>query len=188
MKKGFLLIELLVALSLFGMVSLGLTQTFLLGIQAEKTIRANFEAINPIRLVFIRLEKDLRNAVRLHDFPFSGSQSTIQFVSNTVGPEGKGLYLIRYRIQGKKLLRSARFLDSGRKQRAHEKVVFRFEKSFEWSFAYTDTDQKIFYQPSWEVEPYGGLPRALKVSFNLEGKSLHKVISMAQGKLGVIHA
>lgn len=189
-KRGYVLIELLVAVILFAVAGSMLSMSFIQGLKTNKRIHEEFKSHDPLRVTFIQLERDLRNAVSLLDYPFHGKKDEIKFpgLLPEESKEGKvttSLYLIHYYLKNKKLMRSqekltAKLVSEERK----EKILIKELSSFEFQFPYQDDDSKEVFEPFWLDEPYFGVPRSTKIKITTPELQLEKLISIPQGKAG----
>jgi type II secretory pathway component PulJ len=192
--SGFILIEMLVAASLFALVATGLSTGFVQGVKAHQRIEESFKAYDPLRLLFLRLDRDLRNAIILEDYPFKGKKDEIEFPALLTeekdlpaGKAGKRLHLIRYFVKDHALIRSEEELTLKlTKPKPQEKTLVKGLGSFELQFPYLDDEEALVFHPFWLDEPYYGIPRAVTVKLEREKETLEKLISIPQGRTGRI--
>lgn len=89
--SGFTLIELLIAISIFSVISLSLFSVFQSGILCNKKINSTLQADQNARILFNRIELDLRNAFKfieidsegpkLESSKFIGKENYLEFFS-----------------------------------------------------------------------------------------------------------
>jgi len=190
-QRGFILLEFLVATLLFSLAGSGLYTGFIQGIKAHQKIQGSFQTYDPFRILFLRTEEDLRNAVTLKDHPFKGKKDEIEFPA-LLGEEDKGkreekLALIRYFTKDNRLIRAEQELTPSLvKPKPKERVLLKNLKSLEFQFPYQDEEEKRTFESFWLGEPYYGIPRGVRVSVATEKASLIKTVSIPQGKIGRI--
>lgn len=188
-KHGFFLIEMLVATFLLSFIGAGLTAGFLQNLQAERRIRQSERDYDPVSICFLRLEKDLRNAVRLRDYPFRGKAGRIEFpIYEEKGGIGR-IYLVRYELKDRSFVRIREKLPRKLSQeRLEHRVLLRHLESFEFGFSYLDQDQNLSFNYLWLDEPYYGIPRGVKANIRIHASGkviqLTKTISVPQGEWG----
>ncbi|MBI3317262.1 MAG: hypothetical protein HYZ85_04590 [Candidatus Omnitrophica bacterium] len=174
---GFLLIDSLIALTLFGIAGAGVTTSFYQAVKAEARIRESFREYDPIRLTFMRMDQDLRNMVRLREHPFKGKHSGIEFPIR----KGDTLFTVEYKMEGNKLYRKERKITQGLKQeKAKEQILFKEGPAAEFFFPYENDDGMREFENDWLDDPYQGLPRAVQIKIG----EFEKVVSIPQGRIG----
>ncbi len=174
-QKGFTLVELLIALAISSVFFVVFSTSLISGMKASRKAQSNFARYQPLRPFFLIFEKDLRNMVDLASAPFKGREASCSFP--TFGSE---LGRIRYFLEGGKLVRE---------EKGQKKVFMDHVKKFRMEYPYEDakTSETVFL-PFWLDDPYFGLPRAVKVSLEIDQKGervfFARVISIPQGKIG----
>lgn len=183
--RGFILVEFLVAIILFSLAGAGIYNGLMQGIRAEKWIRQSFKTYDPIRIVFLRLDEDLRNTVRLKDYPFVGKKEEIRFPARLENVNQ--VVLIRYFLRNGALVRTESELKPElKKGNEKEKVLIANVKSLVFQYPYIDTEEKRLFENFWLDDPYQGIPRGVQMNIKFEGVDLSKMVSIPQGKLGHI--
>lgn len=187
-QKGFLLLEMLVAALLFSLFSAQISSGFIQTLKAYARLCQDFEQNDPLRIFFLRIEKDLRNSVSLKEYPFQGSAAEIKF---PVRLEEK-LFRVRYFQKDHSLIRSLQALRPGLNQSPpREAAVLKKVESVRFQFSYRDEKEKLIFEPFWIEEPYRGIPRAVKIQIQISKKTgeegpFLKCISILQGHYGVL--
>ena len=102
-RRGFILIELLVAASLMSMAGAGLYSGLSQAMKMERSIKEAGALYGGFKLLWLRADKDLRNTLSLRDYPFMGKQDEMSF---PILNESNEIHRIRYFIQEGDLLRS----------------------------------------------------------------------------------
>ena len=184
--KGFVLVELLVATLLFSIAGSGIYAGFLQAAKAESRIQSSFRDYDPARVLFMRLQKDLRNTLVLKDFPFQGKQNEIQFPVAFSEEGFKQLYLIRYFVKNRSLIRSIQKLDKDfRREKAFQKTYLKNFDFLRFQFPYLDEEERLNFKSFWTDEPYFGIPRAVELEFKTKSnQEFLKRVSIPQGKVG----
>lgn len=189
-RKGFILIEVLVATLLFSLAGSGLYTGFLQGIKAHQRIQESFQTYDPFRILFLRLEEDLRNTVTLKDYPFKGKSGEIQFPALLKEEklkernETKPL-LIRYSLKDHHLIRTQEEIASRlAKEKPKERILLKNLRSLEFRFSYEDPQEKRTFESFWLEEPYQGIPRGVRIRVERDKASLAKLVSIPQGRVG----
>lgn len=188
--KGFILIEFLVATTLFSLAGSGLYTGFLQGIKAHQKIEESFQTYDPFRILFLRLEEDLRNTVTLKDYPFKGQSEEIEFPlllteEKAKGEKEKKLLIVRYFLKDQDLIRTEEELTHKLvKEKPKQRLLFKNIKSLEFRFPYEDQEEKRTFESFWLEEPYQGIPRGVRINLQTPKAALTKTVSLPQGKIG----
>lgn len=182
-QRGFILVEFLVATVLFSIAGSGLYTGFMTGLRAHQRIRQSFAAYDPLRILFLRLEGDLRNAVVLKEYPFKGKAREIQFPAAL----HHKLLLIQYSVKDHSLIRTEEELTAKlSKDKPKEKTLMEGTASLEFRFPYEDEEEKRTFESFWLEEPYYGIPRAVELGIEKDKRVFTKLISIPQGRIGRI--
>ena len=193
-SNGFILVEFLVATVLFSLAGSGLYAGFSQGIRAEKRIQAGFKVYDPFRILFLRLDQDLRNTVSLKDYPFEGNEKEISFpvLLEKESSNGKGetrLVWVRYMEKdGVPIRTEVELTPNLKKEKPSEKILMRNLKSLAFGFPYEDEKENRLFESFWLKEPYYGIPRGVKVNVSTGDLSLTKIISIPQGRVTHVQA
>ena len=180
-NSGFLLVELLVATLLFSLAGSGIYTGFLEGIRAEKKVKESFKTYDPLRLLFLRLDEDLRNTAELTDYPFEGKAEEIRFPALL---DRQSLFLVRYFVKDRTLIRSEEELNPKlSRERRKEKVLLKDFESLRFEFPYLEEESLVF-ESFWLSRPYYGIPRSVKVILKRGGETLEKFVSLPAGRMG----
>jgi len=165
---------------------------FISGLKAGEKTKANFSKYQSLRVFFLSLERDLRNALAYEPLPFKGTEDQIEFPSLTLshGKNGgeKKLLEIGYRFKEGKLIRSEESMKEDFKNKEPAaKPVLSGIKAIHFEYPYKQEVGDTIYLPFWLEEPYQGIPKAVKVRIELSsGVLFSKVVSIPQGRLGVL--
>jgi hypothetical protein len=191
-QKGYVLVEVLVAGVLFSMAGSALCAGLIQGVKAEQIIRKSWKTYDPLRVLWIRLEKDLRSSIVLRSYPFKGSQDELSFPVLKIETDSFGgkiyrLSEIRYFIKDGILIRSEQPLSTKLvKEEPKENIVLREAKTAKFLYSYLDAEEKIEFKNFWLEAPYYGIPRAVKIETETSdsGVLITKLIALPQGKWG----
>jgi len=186
-QRGYLLVELLTALTLFSVAGSSLYSGFIEGVHCHKRIEESNKTFSGPKLLFLRFEEDLRNMVPLKDYPFKGTAGEITFPALLAeDAAGKGtrfrLVQVRYFIHETELIREEEELSTKlNKAKAKEKTVLRNVEKLTFRFPVKGETGGIHFQDFWLEDPYPGLPRAVQVNLKTEGLAAVKTVSIPQG-------
>ena len=170
-KKGFTFIELLTAVTLFSIISVGLYSAFRNGVRLWDRSTVEMEENQNTRVLSGTLSSDLRNAVAFSpDLPFQGTLKKIVFMTLASRRPARGLQefeLVRvtYLIETakKRLYRSIStqaegFAPSGAQN--EEFVMTAPEAGFRYAYS-TEGSHEILWRDQWKSED-GALPRGVE--------------------------
>lgn len=191
-QKGYVLVEVLVAGVLFSMAGSALCAGLIQGVKAEQTIRKSWKTYDPLRVLWIRMEKDLRSSIVLRGHPFKGKRDELSFPALRTETDsfGRKIYRlseIRYFIKNESLIRSEQPLSTKLvKEEPKEKIVLREMKAAKFLYSYLDAEEKIEFKDFWLEAPYYGIPRAVKIETETSnsGVLITKLIALPQGRWG----
>ena len=179
---GYALIEVLVASVLLSVAGTGLYSGLIQGIKAEQTIRQSNAVYGPLRIAWFKTFKDLRNAVTLRDYKFTGKQDEVSFP--ILGDSNK-LYQVRYFWKEGNLIRTEKEIpEAFVSQGETERTVLKDIERLQFQYAYLDAEEKLVFQPFYIEEPYFGIPKAVKIEIKLRKseKTFSRLIAIPQGR------
>ncbi|MFH1857128.1 MAG: prepilin-type N-terminal cleavage/methylation domain-containing protein [Candidatus Omnitrophota bacterium] len=173
---GFTLVEILLALLIFSIISGSLYFTVSVGLKAADRAKNNFEVFQELRICVRESEKDLRSFFydeALDVTAFEGGADSLSFISY----KPDGLYKITYYQQGRGFLRYIQKMVFEKAETDTEeiekKISFLEGRVYHLAsllkkveFKYLDIDKE--WQDSWEAE--GEYPAAIKVVFYFAGE------------------
>jgi hypothetical protein len=183
-RKGFILIEVLIAAGLIAIVGGSLYMGFMQAVKIDKTIREVSALNNPFKLFWMEAGKDLRNTVSLREEKFIGSQDEITF---PVLKSPYQLLRVHYVVKDGKLIRSEENLpEKFVKDNPGQKILINDIECIRFQYAYLDEEEQLVYQTFWTEEPYFGIPRAIKIDIKLlnREKTFTRLIPIPQGQWG----
>lgn len=188
--RGYLLIELLAALTLFSVAGSTLYTGVMEGIKSYERIRGSQSVFNKPKIFFIQLEEDLHRIPAVREEPFEGKSQEISFpvfltAVNDQGQEEPRLVRVKYSIQGRELIREVRGIpeklnDDGMVR----KVLISNVENLRFKFPYLQPDGLQTFEDFWLDEPYEGTPRAVQVHLETKGLTASKTVSILQGNFG----
>ncbi len=189
-QRGYLLLELVTAMTLFCIAGLALYAGFVQGVRCYHRIELSQKNFNASKLFFLRLEEDARNMVVLRDHPFEGKADEIRFPALLPGAAKNGetvfrLAEVHYYLKGKTLIREEEELSTRlSKPRPKEKVLLTDGSEVSFRFPYEGEEGAHEFESFWLDDPYRGLPRAIQVEVKKEDFEWVKTISIPPGFFG----
>lgn len=184
--RGYVLVEMITALTLFSLAGSTLYNGYREGLYSYRRLEQSARVFNAPKLLFIRLERDLRNMTHLPGEPFRGQAREIQFPAVLTEMDGKvsreRLVIIRYYFREGELIREEMEKVPGLlKPRPRRKVMVSGLETAEFRFSYTDEQGDKVFEPLWIEDPYPGMPRAVQLKIIRGDFSAIKLVSIPQG-------
>ena len=192
-RKGYVLIEVLVASVLLSLAVTGLYTGMMEGSRAQRVIQETNQIYDPLRNFWRRLEKDLKNSVYLRDEAYIGKRDEMIFsviqMKNENDNKHFELRKIQYFVEDGVLKRSDSEISNRLvKEKTKEKIALKGFDQIKFQYAYLDEEEKLLFDPFWLEEPYFGIPKAVKIELTIRGFSFSKLISIPQGRWGHIQS
>lgn len=187
---GYVLIELLTALTLFSFAGTSLYNGFIEGTRCYRRIEESSQVFSGPKVFFIQIESDLRNMAVIREENFEGKNNSIRFpavlpFTDSGGKMSFRLVRIHYYLQGKKLIREEEEISSKLKNTYRKKkIVLKDIKSFKFSFPYREPNGVPGFTDFWVQSSDSSLPRAVRIDLNSSGLRLEKTVSIPQGHFG----
>ncbi|MBU1146997.1 MAG: prepilin-type N-terminal cleavage/methylation domain-containing protein [Candidatus Omnitrophica bacterium] len=165
-QRGFTFIELIISVTIFSIVIVAVYGVFYMGIRSWKRAQGE-KSLQEIRLVFLKMEKELKNTFFFSDVKFKGTSKDMTFplvISDKV-------YAITYSVNEDE--------DDGlswilRKQGEEEKEISPLMRSIK--FQYAGMSKEIEWKDSWDE---GSLPAGVRISLE-DGEIYSKTIFLKQ--------
>ena len=182
-RAGFVLVEVLAASVLLAIAGTCVYTGFAQGMRMEKRIRETSALYDPLKLLWMQTEKDLRNTLPLRDYKFTGEQDELEFPAF----QGSRLILVRYAVKDGELLRIEEALPRKFVQeRPREKVLLDGVDRIDFQYAYLDEEERLVFKPVWLEDPYFGIPKAVRldVKFKSRPTVFSRLVSLPQGRWG----
>lgn len=173
-KDAFTLIELLITVSIFSIIILGLYSIFHTGVFSYNRLDKSLSLYQTARKIFNRIDLDLKNSFSYsnNETRFMGEKDKISFLTLTgsdfssVSYEREETNLLRLRKKGIESLKE----DISTKPR----VLARNIKEIDFSYAFSTGDESIFdWKDEWadaDIEKKN-LPLAVKINLTLRENS-----------------
>lgn len=183
-RKGFILIEMVAASLLFSIAGTGLYGAFANAMKINRTIRETSAVYSPLKILWMRAGRDLRNTAVLRDYPFLGKQQEMKFA---ILSEPDQLVAVRYFVKRGKLIRAETKLpEKFVKERGRETLLMEDIEKIKFEYAYLDEEENLFFKPVWMEEPYFGIPKAVRIEVKRRGsgKEFMRLFSLPQGQWG----
>ncbi|MDD5729678.1 MAG: prepilin-type N-terminal cleavage/methylation domain-containing protein [Candidatus Omnitrophica bacterium] len=175
--KGFTLVEMLIAASIFVVVAVSIYSAFQTGMFGYSRINTTLSVYQNASLIFDRIDTDLRNcfAYTENKTNFSGTKSELRFFSLVSGFSGgipvRNFSFIDYKMDKDKLLRLCRINKESLNDASEIKPEEMASKIDGISFSYgymPEADQPLVWKDTWD-EPKA-LPDAVKIKLNVKDK------------------
>jgi len=201
--RAYTFIEVLIATLIFSIVALSIYSVFQTGSIAYKKLDSAFELYQKARIIFNRIETDLKNSFVYgeYDAGFSGTRQNLVFFTildsfNVSGGTSRGISKVKYEFLDSTLRRTQTDgLDILRQgsQEASEGLVEQLQDlSFQFAIRDAGNAEKNYsWQDSWPVsigEQDAGqkvsLPLAVKVEMLLGDLKFTKIIPLTQSYFG----
>lgn len=192
-SAGFALIEVLVAAALLAVVGTSVYMGIAQAVRANRAIRETNALHDPLKLLWMRLGKDLKSSVAVRNYPFVGKTEASEFVvRRAAGRPGETdvtpvLAAVRYSLKDGSLMRSERRIPKElTASDASAKAVLNGVQAVRFSYAYLDEEEKSAFESSWPEEPYYGIPKAVRVDIRLKksDRTFSRIFLIPQGKWG----
>jgi len=177
-KNSFTLVEMILAVAIFAIISVSLYASFQGGIFAYRRLNNVNEAVRKEYRVFEALDKELKNAFIFGDIiEFNGEAGAISFAPLNY----EEISRVSYRTEDNNLIRTSELL-SGIYQgiTPEEKVILGGVDNFNISYAYSDPDNTetgLKWEDSWS-DP-ATLPFLIKVTLD----NAWRYVELPSGKL-----
>lgn len=185
-RKGFTLLEMLVALTLAAIALPLLCQLFYQGARHSKKIRERLEERRAGHRVLTRIEKDLKNAVSFSRTPFVGVPGKLSFASLDAE-----IRKVTYEKRDGRILRKEESLavDTAQDLLSPAAVASMAEgvNAWEVEYAYGAPGGETVFLPHWS-ERRLGIPKAVRMRIFFEGREspASLFLMLPQGSLGVM--
>jgi type II secretion system protein J len=182
--RGFTLLELLIAISIFSLVALSLYAAFQSGMRAYERMEAAFDVYQALRMFMGRLAIDLGNSFGYlkENSRFKGTKQAIEFFNalDTIQENKRYLNIawVKYELKDEAFKRTCYLgLDAlGKDLEVPAQNLFPLVKdvSFEYAGPLKNSDKPYAWQEVWpkegDLEQEKKLPLAVKVNVSLVKK------------------
>jgi len=192
-RRGFTLIELIVATLIMAMVVVSVYGTFSLGIKAWRK-GSEGRSLQKIRVSLLKLQKELKNTFLFSMIKFKGVSSEMTFPVVIPEEDRDNTYTVSYYVAedmntGVKSLikKKALFADKeyAETEDPGELVFSAYSMDFEYAYELKDSSKGFAWREAWE-DFQKTIPCAVRVNFRLDsgGELYHKTIFIPHGALG----
>ncbi|MBN1492755.1 MAG: prepilin-type N-terminal cleavage/methylation domain-containing protein [Candidatus Omnitrophica bacterium] len=155
--RGFTIIELLLAITLFSIASVSLYFNFQTGIFLHSRVGHGLERLDEYRLCFDKIDKELHNIVAYDDVVFKGQDRSISFPAfievYEKGERHSDFYQITYELKNKALYRIMRSLRkkglSGSKE--HKDILLSGLQGGSFEYAYRTPAGSLAWKDLWDT-------------------------------------
>lgn len=204
--RGFTLVELLIAVSIFSIIAICLYTTFSSGIHLWRRQETGFRYGHGVRLALDMVAKDLKNVIPYsHESPeevpvpgteqempvFTGESDTVSFMTLISGDIAKVSYFFERDLEQGGVLKRTRVFQEEGFQEEHQKediLVADLDKvAFEYAYRTEEEDAQPNWLESWEDGSV--VPQGVRITLEFsgdgdEGKILKKTVFIPAGALG----
>jgi len=196
---GFTLIELILAVSLFFIVSASLFLSMRSGLLLYKRSDEGLTLSHEIQYFLNKLSYELRNSFHYSSIPFEGNEERLSFPSILVTyDEDKvftDIYNIEYNFKARTLMRKSNCLSRKDDKDKKDKILYPLLKNISFSFGFLDEGEKtVIWKEEWPSELEGLIPKAVGINlvvtffdkdmkFGVD-KKINKKIWIPQGEWG----
>jgi len=195
-KRGFTLVETIVAIALFTVVVITAYQAFRTGYLAYTKVETSLGYDHEFNMLVRDLNQELRNAAYYANEPFLGESDSIRFPTKLWRFEDKiyaeDLYVVEYQFKGRTLERKEEKIKKrfGKSSPAEKEKLLDFDV-LKFQYAYQNASGAIKWENEWSSERYLGLPRGIRLAAREKGVSRdagERVVQILipQGVLGEI--
>ena len=171
---GFTLIELLVVIAIAGTLLTVLYSSFQIGLRAYTSTERGLVENREGDIFLLQLEQELKNAIPYYTPDATpaifGTKDAFSFTTHISRYTPKGfeddLFVVRYEVKGKSLVRKERQLNEGtlKGPKEEKEVLFQKLTAHRFDFLYLDRDEKLVWESEWSNKPYVGLPRGVRLT------------------------
>ena len=200
-ERGFTLVELLVAVSIFSLVMMAVYSTFVTGLMVKKKGNQKLQEMQESRRVLDYMHRDIQSMVGFRENSFQGKNKSFTFFRSLEENDDRGNHFstvvqIKYTVfisdasEANVLRRSVTFFDHD----STEQIFFFFSNySYEISFNYAVNTRDAGVQWIEEWDDSSEIPLAIRIQLYLKGqddqvqlKTYSRVIPipMASAKFG----
>jgi prepilin-type N-terminal cleavage/methylation domain-containing protein len=167
-RAGFTLIEMLLAIVIFGIVSSSLYLSMRSGLALYKRSTEGLRQAHEITFFFNRLEEELRNSHYSTKHPFTATSERLEFPSviNEYEQDRATLsyVLIGYTAKRGRIEKKTTFLSQRRDAREEKDILAPYLEKCEFFYPFYDQEtETLEWQDKWDSELYKSLPRAVKI-------------------------
>lgn len=190
-NRGFTLLELLLATTLFCIIAVAIYSSLAVGIKAHKRGESLSGNYNDIRFALYRINQDLRSAIAVNNIYFVSESQKIYFYSAQSAPGGaKDLYKITYSWDKEKdyfvLLRlKETYIDSLQNERQKGDVMLDYISRLSFDYGYLKKvmsgEQEFKWKSDWKQE---SMPKLVRLQLNVKGEAFEDVVYCPAGKMG----
>lgn len=169
-SRGFTLLELLIAVTIFSIVAVAIYTSFNVGIRAWRKAEASYKIKQEARHAFDAIGRDLRGAINFTRMPFEGASGSVSFsralrISDSKGGYIEGVFKITYTFnaQDKALYYILQTYQEDTKGEEGKKSLLASDVSdFKLKYAYLEGSE-VIWKDYWNEEELN-IPLGVKVS------------------------
>jgi len=193
-RRGFTLIELIVATLIMAIVVVSIYSTFSLGIKAWRK-GGEGRNLQKVRVSLLKLQKELKSTFLFSMIKFKGVSSEMTFPVVVSEEDKDNTYTVSYYIAedmntGVKSLIKKKALFADKKYAETEDpgefVFSAYSMDFEYAYELKNGSKGFAWHGAWE-DFQKTIPCAVRINFSLDagGELYHKTIFIPHGALGI---
>lgn len=170
--RGFTLLELLIAVTIFSIAAVAIYSSFNVGIRAWRKAEDSYKIRQEARHALDRIGRELRNAVNFTPMPFDGSSNYVSFsralkISDSKGGYSEGILKITYTFDANAkavyyILQT--YQESAKDESGTKSLLTSGISDFKLKYAYRQGDE-IIWEDNWKKEEKL-IPFGMKVSLS----------------------
>lgn len=184
--RGFTLLELLIAVTIFSIVAVAIYSSFNVGIRAWRKAENSYKVRQEARHALNTIGRELRCAINSTaiEMPFEGSSNYVSFcrtmkVPNPQGGYSEGIFEMTYTFEAEDkavyyILQT--YEERAKKETGTKSLLASDVLDFKLQYAYLDLD-KVVWKDGWEEL---NIPLGVKVSLSYPSQSEGQVVEYSE--------
>lgn len=184
--RGFTLLELLIAVTIFSIVAIAIYSSFNVGIRTWRKAENSYKVRQEARHALNTIGRELRCAINSTAMPFEGSSNYVSFcrtmkVSNPQGGYSEGIFEITYTFEAEDkavyyILQT--YEEYAKGETGTKSLLASGVLDFKLQYVYLDLD-KVVWKDEWKKEELN-IPLGVKVSLSYPSQSEGQVVEYSE--------
>ena len=182
--RGFTLLELLIAVTIFSIVAVAIYSSFNVGIRAWRKAENSYKVRQEARHALNTIGRELRSAINSTAMSFEGSSNYVSFcrtmkISNPQGGYSEGIFKITYTFEAEDkavyyILQT--YGESAKGETGTKSLLASGVLDFKLQYAYLDLDM-VVWKDEWKEL---NIPLGVKVSLSYPSQSEGQVVEYSE--------